>query len=614
MNFAKGILESRVQTYKHLKTLLKTIPLETPTIIELSPGDEIEVTLFDADHCVGAVMFLVQGQGKAILYTGDVRAETWWVNSLVQNPVLLPYASGHKRLDKIYLDTTFATRSRLNREFPSKAEGLRELLTKVSNYPPATIFHFEAWTFGYENVWVALSTYLDSQVHLDRYRWRLYKSLATANGLPQCPEAPPLVGFQLGNHSKLGCLTSNPHVRLHSCERGTPCPEIDDNSKVVRIIPIVKRLRDGTEIAEAGIGGGKGDLDQIHELETHDPIAIGQLMQLCAAKLKDQETLSRVLRILSSAMSDRQGRIRLFSSRDMWQGDQAALDEMPLQQFVEMLARVASDTPASASSAAPQTDQTQHVSAARVAINTPAVPATADQGLLSRVITFPWARHASYTELCQLVQAFRPRDVHPCTVDELTWTPEVSMKALFGQYCSDDVFAHDREMMEEWARRENGPRGEKRKQQETQETQNSDESRAGQRTPIEENPLLAQCIDSSASQNASKIRLSPSPALRSTAHPENRGPDGSPPTYMRESPDLLTASDPALPTPLPAASSAVGPGRGNGDAVINRGAPPPRSIRQWAGTAAKNLDDMSWSRFGGLVCTGNGHTEEELEL
>ena len=87
MNLAKGILESRVQTYRHLSKLLKTIPLDTPTVIELRPEYEIRVTLLDANHCVGAVMFLMEGQGKAILYTGDIRSEVWWLNQLVQNPV-----------------------------------------------------------------------------------------------------------------------------------------------------------------------------------------------------------------------------------------------------------------------------------------------------------------------------------------------------------------------------------------------------------------------------------------------------------------------------------------------------------------------------------------------
>lgn len=92
------------------------------------------------------------------------KAETWWVNGLVRHPVLIPYTLGSKRLDKIYLDTTFAIKSDVYRSFPSKAEGLRELLEKVHAYPEDTIFYLRAWTFGYEDVWLALATALDSKV------------------------------------------------------------------------------------------------------------------------------------------------------------------------------------------------------------------------------------------------------------------------------------------------------------------------------------------------------------------------------------------------------------------------------------------------------------------
>lgn len=118
-----------------MRTLAKPLPLDTPTTIELAPGNSIRVTCIDANHCVGAVMFLIEGDGKAILYTGDIRAEVWWVNSLVQNPVLLPYTLGPRRLDCIYLDTTFATKNQPYREFPSKAAGIQELLGKNHSCP-----------------------------------------------------------------------------------------------------------------------------------------------------------------------------------------------------------------------------------------------------------------------------------------------------------------------------------------------------------------------------------------------------------------------------------------------------------------------------------------------
>jgi DNA cross-link repair 1C protein len=91
-------------------------------------------------------------------------AETWWVNSLTRNPVLIPYACGLKTLDTIYLDTTFAVKSQIYRTFPPKSAGIQELLEKVKNHPQDTIFYLRAWTFGYEEVWQALSIALNSKV------------------------------------------------------------------------------------------------------------------------------------------------------------------------------------------------------------------------------------------------------------------------------------------------------------------------------------------------------------------------------------------------------------------------------------------------------------------
>jgi len=231
MNFTKGILESRKQTYRHLKTLLRPIPLHTPTDIELAPGNVIRVTLFDANHCTGAVMFLIEGQGKAILYTGDIRSEQWWIDMLIRHPCLVPYAQGIKQLDNIYLDTTFASSSGPYKTFPPKADGIAELLRKVSQYPPDTIFYFHAWTFGYEEVWVALANFLQTRIHLDRYRYRLYQSLGESQA-PDINDVAPLIGYQLGSAHSPGCLTNeDTDIRLHSCERGTHCHVFDNGRR-----------------------------------------------------------------------------------------------------------------------------------------------------------------------------------------------------------------------------------------------------------------------------------------------------------------------------------------------------------------------------------------------
>lgn len=144
INYQRGILEARHQTYSHLLKVLKPIPLDTPTRIELGPDQCIQVTLIDANHCVGAVMFLIENESTAILYTGDVRAEPWWVNSIARHPCLIEYTAGLKTLQRIYLDTSVLYDVPLQ----TKAEGLRELLQQVVQYPPDTVFCMQAWTYG----------------------------------------------------------------------------------------------------------------------------------------------------------------------------------------------------------------------------------------------------------------------------------------------------------------------------------------------------------------------------------------------------------------------------------------------------------------------------------
>lgn len=66
----------------------------------------------------------------------------------------------------------------------------------------------------------------------------------------------------------------------------------------------------------------------------------------------------------------------------------------------------------------------------------------------SLIQEFPYSRHSSYGELLDLVEAFKPKDLFPCTVDKATWRDEVSMQNLFGHLCSGKEFAHDRHMRE----------------------------------------------------------------------------------------------------------------------------------------------------------------------
>ncbi|TQS32028.1 hypothetical protein Golomagni_07670, partial [Golovinomyces magnicellulatus] len=223
-------------------------------------------------HASNTWATVIEGHGNVILYTGDLRCEPWHINSLAREPTILEYTSGIKRLDRIYLDTSFIS----DVPFQTKSEGITQLLRSVAKYPKDTVFHLHAWTFGYEEVWLALSKALNSKIHVDSYKLNIYRSLVksakTSTGSLESfltPQAAALAGYQCGNAWHEGCLTSDTNVRLHSCEKGNMC-EIAKNTKVVNIMPIVARLPEG-DIREHGVGGGGDDLERVAELEFLSP-------------------------------------------------------------------------------------------------------------------------------------------------------------------------------------------------------------------------------------------------------------------------------------------------------------------------------------------------------
>ncbi|OIW24411.1 hypothetical protein CONLIGDRAFT_691706 [Coniochaeta ligniaria NRRL 30616] len=440
INYAKGILEARVMTYKHLKSLLKPLPLETPVTLELEPENHIQVTLFDANHCPGAVMFLFEGHGKAVLYTGDIRSEPWFVNAIARSPSMVEYSSGLKTLDTIYLDTSFVD----DIAFETKAEGIRELLHKVSRYPPDTIFHFQAWTYGYEDVWIALSKFLKTKIHVDKYKMKVYKSLVARDAsnkfgaqFHMSPEAPGLVGFMCGNTHHAGCLTLDETVRLHSCEKGNYCSTVQ-KGPVVRIQPIIAHLPNGQDLAEIGVGGGGDDLERDAEL---DFLSLG-----------DIDTLLDVIGDMDNIPDDLREAIRAFLLKAVQNGRNVALD-LDISTFGE-----ANDT---------VLGNAVHAIAKKSQLGRYQPKDMDVLDVLPKTITFPYSRHASYPELCNLVSAFKPRDVWPCTVSPAEWVKDgmckvadpysnydtcqlthpcfqgITIKDLFGSYCSGTSFQHD---------------------------------------------------------------------------------------------------------------------------------------------------------------------------
>ncbi|KAF5361843.1 hypothetical protein D9756_002075 [Leucocoprinus leucothites] len=214
-----------VRTYAHLKVdrihhpmayyqgsrdLLKPIHLHTPTTFELSNDERVVITAFDANHCPGAVMYLIEGPKGTILHTGDFRAEPWFLESLSRNPFLQPYLYAstngplHKILDCIYLDTACAF-SPL--DIPTKQEATRGLIELMKLFPPNVYFYINSWTWGYEDVIKAIATAFQTKIHVDRYKDNVYQSVSDP-------------------YMRL-ILTRDPtSTRFHACERFHRCDHV----------------------------------------------------------------------------------------------------------------------------------------------------------------------------------------------------------------------------------------------------------------------------------------------------------------------------------------------------------------------------------------------------
>ncbi|KAJ7457182.1 hypothetical protein B0H11DRAFT_1925119 [Mycena galericulata] len=170
--------------YTGSRDLLRPLPLNTPTEIELSNDESVTITLFDANHCPGAVMFLIQGAQGALLHTGDFRAEPWFLDSITHNPFLQPYLALSdsqpdgplsNTIEAIYLDTACVMSSAA---VPTKAQATSGLVELMKLLPSNTYFFINSWTWGYEDVLKAISRAFRSRIHLDRYKHSIYTNIS----------------------------------------------------------------------------------------------------------------------------------------------------------------------------------------------------------------------------------------------------------------------------------------------------------------------------------------------------------------------------------------------------------------------------------------------------
>lgn len=131
----------------------------------------LSVTLLDANHCPGAVMFLFEGYFGRILYTGDFRYSSC-LNyemsfSLVYESVI----------DELHLDNTFCSSKCC---FPSREKSMDEILGIITNHPDHRVM-IALRKLGKESLLVTIAKCLQLRIYVSERRYHMLEILEMPN-------------------------------------------------------------------------------------------------------------------------------------------------------------------------------------------------------------------------------------------------------------------------------------------------------------------------------------------------------------------------------------------------------------------------------------------------
>jgi len=175
------------------KKYLHPLPMNTVSVVDAN-GKPVSVTLLDANHCPGAVMFLFElPSGKKILHVGDFRWDRHTMLSLPQLAQLARGANSGVRLDDLYLDTTYCDEKYDTMPTQKKAiaaavdMAVKEMKdsSAASLLPDCiaprskstTLFLFGSYTIGKEKLYLSCAMALGLRIYVEPRKLRILSAL-----------------------------------------------------------------------------------------------------------------------------------------------------------------------------------------------------------------------------------------------------------------------------------------------------------------------------------------------------------------------------------------------------------------------------------------------------
>ena len=146
---------------------------------ELGTGETFHVTLLDANHCPGAVMFLFESETfGTVLATGDFKYSL----QLRENPIL-----NEIQVDTCYIDNTYM--NKLYSNLPSKDKAFSEIVDLVEikqQMYENVVFAIKVNSIGKTDLLVRLSEYFNTKILVSPEKFQFYTQILKLNAAHFC--------------------------------------------------------------------------------------------------------------------------------------------------------------------------------------------------------------------------------------------------------------------------------------------------------------------------------------------------------------------------------------------------------------------------------------------